>query len=182
MCVVINSAIIKDKLSDHDVFGVMVEYSPQHSKGTYQIFLLDTLQIVNTRDIKWLNQYYGKGLDTDDGFDNAPVLDGNNKDDTFKDESNSPGFFFSGTPKDKQEIYGDSDGFNDGTNDDNSMPSLQLVHSLDYNSDSAISSLDDFKLMILMVLIKMTERGWNHIPTRNFIVSPLKWLNIQRDQ
>ena len=35
ICMVIDPAIFKVKLSDHGVFGMMVRYSPQHSKGTY---------------------------------------------------------------------------------------------------------------------------------------------------
>ena len=120
----------------------MVGYSEQHASGTYQIFMLELHCTINTRDICWMNMYYGTWIQTTDGIANAPDLDDINDD----NDANSQASFvyISNLPKSsasaKEEAYDD--------NDEDSMPSLErrLDESVDSdkddNKDNLVSPLD----------------------------------------
>ena len=41
----------------------MVGYGANHAAGTYRIFMLQTERVKLTRDVKWLNLFYGDLLD-----------------------------------------------------------------------------------------------------------------------
>lgn len=101
MCVVTNRKKLKPKLGNRGGYGLMVRYSPNHAIRTYRIFLIGSLCTVNTRDVPWLQQYYGDWLKTKEGADfeleDTQKPDSTSNDDS-EDDSNDPAYYFSNLP------------------------------------------------------------------------------------
>lgn len=68
------------KIPNCGAIGMMVGYCKQHSAGTYCIFLLDSQTVIETRDVQWLNQYFGDWYSTDNNPNPDPSDDDNNLD------------------------------------------------------------------------------------------------------
>ena len=63
---------------------MMVGYANEHASGTYRIYMLRTGRVIETRDVFWLDMYYGQWLNGDDSHDLAEYSghdDGSDNDD-----------------------------------------------------------------------------------------------------
>ena len=93
---------IQGKLKNRGTFCMFVGYSVDHANDVYRMLNLETKRIVNSRDIKWLNQYYKdwsakkalvSELSNDDDDEeliqtNSPVIQESSESSTTKDDSN----------------------------------------------------------------------------------------------
>ena len=59
MCVVTTKKSIQGKLNDRGTVGLFVGYPQNQADDVYRIFNLKTKQIINSRDLIWLNLNYG---------------------------------------------------------------------------------------------------------------------------
>ena len=89
---VITKKTIQGKLKNRVSFESMVGYSEQHAIGTYRIFILDTMRTIDTRDVRWLNMYFGICLEGTKGIANAPDLSDNKQTTNDNNNNNDNGF------------------------------------------------------------------------------------------
>ena len=60
ICVVTRKNKIQGKLEDRGAIGMMVGYANQHAAGTYRVYMIRTCRVIETRDVFWLDIYYGQ--------------------------------------------------------------------------------------------------------------------------
>ena len=123
----------------------MVGYSPDHAIGTYRIFLIGSQRTVNTRDVRWLQQYYGDCLKTEESAEFEPE-DAHKPDSTSNndsdDDSNDPAYYFSNLPKTIGETKTNNETASES--DDDSMPALiEQNDDDDSSTSSSLSSISD---------------------------------------
>ena len=69
MCVVTTKAKIQGKLNDRGTACVFVGYPKDHSNDVYRLLNPETNQIINSRDIIWLNKTYGQWMKSKDSLE-----------------------------------------------------------------------------------------------------------------
>jgi len=69
MCVVTTKAKIQGKLNDRGTACVFVGYPKGHSNDVYRLLNPETNQIINSRDIIWLNKTYGQWMKSKDSLE-----------------------------------------------------------------------------------------------------------------
>ena len=51
---------VTNKMSNRGELGLMIRYSDIHAVGTYRILMRKSEKVIMTRDVKWIDLYYGE--------------------------------------------------------------------------------------------------------------------------
>ena len=116
---------------------MMVGYANEHAAGTYRVYMLRTGRFIETRDVFWLDMYYGQWLNGDDSHDLAESS--RNDDDSDNDDESEVFVYEHDDPKDDND---DEDSIQDDQNK-NDSDTLHLSSISDDNGSIYDSDDDD---------------------------------------